>query len=77
MTKGYSAPKCRRMHNRSDLMAIERVEVFEERGARPITWRVEAYDSDGGVDVNIFSGSDAKNRAVEYAAWKYNFTDGI
>jgi hypothetical protein len=24
--------------------------------------------------VNIFSGNDAKVRAVEYAAWKYGFT---
>jgi hypothetical protein len=39
----------------------------------PVTWTVEAYDldTDGGVDVTIFSGADAEFRAREYAAWKY------
>ena len=54
-------------------VTVERVHVFEERDGRPATWRVEAYDSDGGVDVNIFSGNDAKERAIEYAAWKYGY----
>jgi hypothetical protein len=52
---------------------IERVEVFPDKDGRPLTWRVEAYDDDGGVAVNIFSGGDAKERAVEYAAWRYGF----
>jgi len=41
---------------------------------RPITWSVEAIntDGDGGVDVTIFSGPDAYYRAIEYAKWKYN-----
>jgi hypothetical protein len=64
------------MTNRTDSLHFERIAVFEERDARPITWRVEAYDSDGGVDVNIFSGNDAKERAIEYAAWKYGYTHG-
>ena len=59
------------MAKQTETVAARRIEVFEERGARPMTWRVEAYDRDGGVDVNIFSGNDAKERAVEYAAWKY------
>jgi hypothetical protein len=35
-------------------------------------WRVEAidYESEGEVYVAIFSGSEAKERAEEYAAWK-------
>jgi hypothetical protein len=54
---------------------IERVEVFPDKDGRPLTWRVEAYDDDdGGIDVNIFSGGDARERAVEYAAWRYGFT---
>ena len=41
--------------------------------AIPNAWRVEKLDSDedGGVDVTIFSGPNAHERAVEYAAWKY------
>lgn len=36
-------------------------------------WRVEKLnsDGDGGVDVTIFSGPGAKERAEEYAKWKY------
>lgn len=36
-------------------------------------WRVEKLntDSDGGVDVTIFAGPRAYERAAEYAAWKY------
>ena len=37
-------------------------------------WRVEAFDDDGGIDVNIFSGGDAKERAIEFAAWRYGVT---
>jgi hypothetical protein len=39
----------------------------------PNAWRVEKLDSDGdgGVDVTIFAGPDAHERATEYAAWKY------
>jgi len=59
------------MTNRNDSVTFERIEVFEERGARPTTWRVEAYDSDGGVDVNIFSGNDA-NSNLSLAAWTYD-----
>jgi len=52
---------------------IERVEVFEERGSVPLTWRVEAYAADGGVDVNIFCDGDAKERAIDYAGWRYRY----
>jgi hypothetical protein len=36
-------------------------------------WRVEAidFDNEGIVYVTCFSGLDAKERAEEYAAWKY------
>ncbi len=39
----------------------------------PDTWRVEKLDSDGdgGIDVAVFSGPNAFQRAAEYAAWKY------
>ena len=39
----------------------------------PLTWSVEAVnsDGDGGIDVTIFSGPTAEQRAREYAQWKY------
>ena len=42
-------------------------------GAIPDAWRVEKLDSDedGGVDITIFSGPNAHQRAAEYAVWKY------
>ena len=43
-------------------LSIERVDVFEEKGARPVVWRVEAIDTDGGCYVDVFSGGDAKER---------------
>lgn len=43
------------------------------RSTAPLSWSVEAIDTDGegGVDVTIFSGPRARERAVEYAVWKY------
>ena len=36
-------------------------------------WRVEAidFDNEGIIYATCFSGPDAKERAEEYAAWKY------
>lgn len=47
-------------------------EVVQDRDD-PHAWRVEKInsDGDGGVDVAIFAGPDARERATEYAAWKY------
>jgi hypothetical protein len=44
-----------------------------QRSSAPISWSVESLDTDGdgGVDVTIFSGPCAHDRAIEYAAWKY------
>jgi hypothetical protein len=43
----------------------------------PNAWRVEKLDSDGdgGVDVTIFAGPGARERATEYAAWKYGASE--
>jgi len=35
-------------------------------------WRVEAIDSDGGVEVTIFSGPDAEARAKRHARREYD-----
>jgi hypothetical protein len=39
-------------------------------------WRVEAidFDNEGIIHVTCFSGPDAKERAAEYASWKYGYT---
>jgi len=39
----------------------------------PLSWSVEAVnsDGDGGIDVTMFSGPTAEQRAREYARWKY------
>ena len=43
------------------------------RSTMPPAWSVEAINTDGegGVDVTVFSGPRARERAVEYATWKY------
>jgi hypothetical protein len=49
---------------------IEEVQVFEDK-LHPRDWRVEAYDSDGAVEVTIFSGPRAESRARAYAEREY------
>jgi hypothetical protein len=44
--------------------------VFEDRLFLG-DWRVEWEDEDGGVEVSIFSGPDARDRAYQYADWRY------
>src|SRR5215831_7553044 len=51
-------------------MVSEPAKVFEDR-LRPGDWRVEWEDDDGGVEVTIFSGPDARERAFQYADWRY------
>jgi hypothetical protein len=48
----------------------EPAKVFEDR-IYPGNWRVEWEDDDGGVEVTIFSGPDARDRAFQYADWRY------
>ena len=48
----------------------EAAKVFEDR-LSPGDWRVEWEDEDGGVEVTIFSGPDARVRAFQYADWRY------
>jgi hypothetical protein len=48
----------------------EPAKVFEDR-FYPGDWRVEWKDGDGGVEVTIFSGPDARDRALQFADWRY------
>lgn len=47
-------------------------EVVRDRD-HPQDWRVEKIigDADGNVDITVFCGPDAEQRAREYATWKY------
>jgi hypothetical protein len=47
------------------------IEVFERKG-QPGTWSVEAIGADGEIYQAIFIGPAAKERAIEYAAFKYD-----
>jgi hypothetical protein len=51
-------------------MAAEPTKVFEDR-VTPGDWRVEWFDDDGGCEVAIFSGPNAKERALRYADHQY------
>jgi hypothetical protein len=48
----------------------EPAKVFEDRLTAG-DWRVEWEDEDGGVEVTIFSGPSARERAIQYADWRY------
>jgi hypothetical protein len=43
-----------------------RAKVFRDREYRG-DWRVEKMDEDGGYEVAVFSGGDARARAIRYA----------
>lgn len=45
-------------------------EVVERRDD-PGVWSVEAINLDGSVEVALFPGPKSKDRATEYAAWRY------
>jgi hypothetical protein len=49
---------------------VQSVEVFERKGS-PGVWSVEAIGSDGEIYQALFIGPEARERAVEYAAFKY------
>lgn len=59
---------------RSNLQA----EVVPRKDA-PGSWGVEAidYEDDGAISVAIFSGPDAKERALEYARSKYREVNSL
>ena len=48
---------------------IGEIHIFHDPDARPEEWRVEEIDSDGdgGIDMAIFSGPHAEQRAEEFA----------
>ena len=54
-----------------------RAKVFEDRET-PGNWRVEKMDEDGGYDaVKVFTGPDARERAIRYAELEFGDYDEI
>jgi hypothetical protein len=54
-----------------------RAKVFEDR-VTPGSWRVEKMDDDGGYQVvKVFSGPDARERAIQYAEREFGVYDEI
>lgn len=51
-------------------------QVFEDR-EWPGDSRVEWVDDDGGIEVAIFSGPNARDRAIRYADRQYGKFEGI
>jgi len=51
-------------------MDLETAKVFEDR-EWPGDWRVEWIDDNGGIEVVIFSGPNARVRALRYADRRY------
>jgi hypothetical protein len=47
-----------------------RAKVFEDREF-PGDWRVEEMDKDGGSEVGVFGGPNARERALRYADREY------
>jgi hypothetical protein len=43
-----------------------RAKVFRDR-EHSGDWRVEKMDDDSGIEVSLFSGGDARQRAISYA----------
>jgi hypothetical protein len=54
-----------------------RAKVFRDRIVREV-WRVEKMDQDGGYEcIEIFTGPNARERAIEYARHRFGEFDEI
>jgi hypothetical protein len=53
-----------------------RAKLFRDR-EHTGDWRVEKLDDDGRIEVAIFSGGDARQRAIRYADREYGAFDEI
>jgi hypothetical protein len=58
-----------KLSRREEAMS-EAAKVFEDR-EHAGDWRVEFVDDDGGCEVAIFAGPNAKKRAIRYADRQY------
>ena len=53
-----------------------RANLFRDR-EHPGDWRVEKPGEDGAIDIALFSGGDARERAIRYAEREYGRWDEI
>jgi ABC-type phosphonate transport system ATPase subunit len=61
---------------RTSQPAAEPARIFEDRMYRG-EWRVEWLDDRGGVEVAVFSGPNAQERALRYADRQYGYFEEI
>jgi hypothetical protein len=54
----------------------ETAKVFEDQ-VNAGDWRVEWFDDNGGCEVTIFSGANARDRAISYANGQYGSFEQI
>jgi hypothetical protein len=54
----------------------EPAQVFEHRVTAG-DWRVEWYDDDRGIEVAIFAGPNARERALRYADFQFRVFEEI
>jgi hypothetical protein len=59
-----------------DAEDLLRAKLFEDRVLRS-AWRVEKMETDGAIEVAIFSGPNAYRRALRYADVQYGDFDQI
>ena len=48
----------------------EPAKVFEDRKS-PVDWRAEKFDDDSRAELAIFAGPNTRERAIQYADWRY------
>ena len=54
----------------NSMIGSEPAAVFEDREIAG-QWRVEKVDQEGGCDVRIFTGPNARQQAIDYAKERY------
>ena len=52
------------------MIESEPASVFEDREISG-DWRVEKFDEDGGCEVRVFTGADARQQAIDYTKQRY------
>jgi hypothetical protein len=65
------------MSNKGPTPEDLRAKVFEDRET-PGSWRIEKMNEDGGYDaVEVFTGQDARQQAIQYAEREFGAFDEI
>jgi hypothetical protein len=64
------------LHNSDPTADDLRAKVFRDR-EHSGDWRVEKMDNDGGIELALFSGDDARQQAISYADRVYSEFDEL